>query len=102
MSELKMNIERKYRLCTVNDEPGYFHAWEQWSNVVDASPLMGGHPGGQISEIFGIVEFKDGVRRIKPNNIKFCDEDNVILCELVKHFEELKKEDKSDAKDCKL
>lgn len=68
-----------------------FHCWEQYSDVVDASPLRGGHPGGQVSQVFGIVEFKDGVRRVEPFHIKFCDEDNADLHALVKYCEERKK-----------
>lgn len=67
------------RLCTVDGEVGYFHIFEQFSNVIDASPLRGGHPGGQISQVYGIVEFKDRVARVDPTKIKFCDEDNTTL-----------------------
>ena len=58
---------------------GSFHCWEHWANVIDASPLRGGHPGGQISQVYGIVEFSDGVRRIEPTKINFTDEDNMWL-----------------------
>lgn len=37
------------------------------------------------------VEFKDGVRRVDPVSIKFCDEENANLCALVKHNEALRK-----------
>ena len=84
-----MNFEIKYelRLCEVDGEVGYFHIWEQWSNVVDASPLRGGHPGGVVAQVFGIVEFKDRVERVSPNRIKFCDETNAVL----KDFNEMKR-----------
>lgn len=62
-----------------------------WSKVVDASPLRGGHPGGQNGQVFGIVEFEDGVRRVGPSSIKFCDEENAILCEMAKHHETLRR-----------
>lgn len=45
MTGIKMNVEFPTRLCEVNGKLGYFHRWEQWSKVVDASPLRGGHPG---------------------------------------------------------
>ena len=64
MAGIKMNVEFPTRLCEVNGKLGYFHRWEQWSKVVDASPLRGGHPGGQNGQVFGIVEFEDGVRRV--------------------------------------
>lgn len=90
MTGLKM-VEFQTRLCEVKGELGYFHLWEQWSNVVDASLLRGGHPAGQIGQVYGIVEFKDGVRRVDPVYIKFCDEENAALCALVKHNEALRK-----------
>ena len=91
MAGLKMNVEFPTRLCEVNGELGYFHLWDQWSNVIDASPLRGGHPAGQIGQVYGIVEFKDGVRRVDPASIKFCDEENASLCAFVKHGEEPRK-----------
>lgn len=48
MAGLSMDIKLETRLCEVNGEFGYFHCWEHWSNVIDASPLRGGHPGGHI------------------------------------------------------
>lgn len=95
MAGLKMNVELPTRLCEVKGELGYFHLWEQWSNVVDASLLRGGHPAGQIGQVYGIVEFKDGVRRVDPVSIKFCDEENATLCALVKHNEALRKSERS-------
>lgn len=52
MAGLNCEIGWKTRLCEVNGELGQFHIWEQWSNVVDASPLRGGHPGGQMRKRF--------------------------------------------------
>ena len=43
-----------------------------------------GHSGGQIGQVYGIVEFRDGVRRVDPSSIKFCDEKNAVLCEMSK------------------
>lgn len=82
-----IQIRREIRLCEVNDEIGYFHCWEHWANVVDASPLRGGHPGGQVGQVYGIVEFSDGVKRVDPEKIKFCDQTKSIL----KDFNEMKK-----------
>lgn len=87
---LKMTIEHELRLCEVNGELGYFHTWEQWSNVVDASPLRGGHPGGVVARVYGIVEFKDRVERVSPNRIKFCDEINAVLASMTEAIEKVK------------
>lgn len=85
MAGLDCEIGWKTRLCEVNGELGQFHIWEQWPNVVDASPLRGGHPGGQIGQVYGIVEFKDGVRRVDPSKIRFKDEINDTLHMMTEH-----------------
>lgn len=76
---LEMTIKQERRLCTVKGETGYFHTWEQYSKPIEASPMIGGHPGGVVSYVLGIVEFEDGVKRVDPNEIKFCDEENAML-----------------------
>lgn len=84
MAELSVQIELKSRLCQVDEELGYFHAWEHYSKPLEASPLIGGALAGVFSKIFGIVEFSDGVRRVDPSKIVFCDEENEILSEMEK------------------
>ncbi len=79
MAGLNCEIKWETRLCEVNGELGYFHCWEHWSNVIDASPLRGGHPGGQIGQVYGVVEFSGEVRRVDPSKIRFKDETNDVL-----------------------
>lgn len=73
---MKMENKKELRLCEVNGELGYFHIWEQYSSVVELRYM---HGSGQYSRIFGIVEFKDAIKRIDPTNIKFCDEAHEVL-----------------------
>ncbi len=40
--------------------------------------------GSDTRKIFGIVEFSDGVRRVDPTDICFCDEENQMLSEMEK------------------
>lgn len=75
------------RLCKVNDEIGYFHCWEQFSKPVPADTVRGGAPAGILSLMLGIVEFKDGIGRINPEEIHFCDEKNAMLYNLNKKGE---------------
>lgn len=82
MSGLDYEIKWETRLCEVNGEFGLFHCWEHWANVVGASPLRGGHPGGQIGQVYGIVEFSGEVRRVDPTKIKFCDETHSVLASM--------------------
>lgn len=79
MSGLNATIEWRSRLCTVNGEFGYFHIWEFYSKPLPANSLADGQPAGMLSKVFGIVEFKDGVRRVDPTAIIFCDEENHAL-----------------------
>lgn len=67
-------MNNAYRLCRVNGRIAAFHCWEHRSNVVDASPLRGGHPGGVISFVLGIVEYDDGtIGLANPTSIQFVD-----------------------------
>lgn len=75
----EMVVKQERRLCKVKEEHGYFHAWENYSKPLSASPMIGGEPAGVFIKIFGIVEFEDGVRRVDPTEIKFCDEENEML-----------------------
>ena len=79
-------ITYETRLCKVEGKLGYFHTWEHYSRPVEASPLVGGAPAGVISQVFGVVEFTDGVKRVEPYMIQFCDEQNAILNDMETHL----------------
>lgn len=62
------------RSCKVNGRKGYFHQWEQYSEVLKPSLLYSEDRGGQLSQIFGIVEFEDGtIERCDPSKIIFMN-----------------------------
>ena len=51
-----------------------FHCWDYRSELYDASPMIGGHPGGQVSGTFAIVEYEDGtIHEVEPTQIRFVD-----------------------------
>lgn len=79
MNGLTMDVRWETRLCEVGNKTGYFHCWENYSTPLEANPLTGGSPAGTFSKIFGIVEFSDGVERVDPIDIHFCDEQNAML-----------------------
>lgn len=79
---MDIEVKRETRLCKVGDEYGYFHTWEQYSVPIPESPLIGEAPAGVIAQVFGIVEFADGVRRVQPYEIIFCDEQSRCLAQL--------------------
>lgn len=72
-------VEQELRLCTVKGRVGYFHTWEHFSQPLPASPMIGGASAGVESSVLGIVEFENGVERVYPTSIKFCDEKNAML-----------------------
>lgn len=92
LSNIEIKMER--RLCTVDGELGYFHCWEHYSTVIEPSPMVGGYPGGTLSYVLGIVEFPEDVRKVTVDSIKFCDEENAMLAEMVKHMEDRKENEK--------
>lgn len=87
---MDMTISFERRLCIVNGKMGYFHCWEHYANTVGESLLRGGAPGGQISFVQGIVEFPEGMGYASPADIKFCDEEHNLLCEMATHEKENK------------
>ena len=51
-----------------------FHCWSHRSELVAESLLRGGHPSGQISGTFAIVEYEDGtIHEVEPTQIRFVD-----------------------------
>ena len=62
------------RPCEVKGRPAFFHTFSTIAYVVSPSPLVGGHPGGQISQPCAIVEYPDGsVEEVDPVLVKFVD-----------------------------
>ena len=76
-----INIHYPLRPCYVpncrkvrNPEKGLFHCWSHESEVIPPSPLMGGHNGGVVAGVVGIVELEDGsIIKVYPTDIRFCD-----------------------------
>lgn len=65
-TELLIQKEEKHKAL--------FHCWNHRSELYDASPMIGGHPGGQVSGTFAIVEYEDGtVHEVEPTQIRFVD-----------------------------
>lgn len=85
-----IKIRHERRLCEVGGKLGYFHFWGHWSRPVEPSPMIGGAPAEVFSAVFGIVEFADGIEQVNPTDIKFCDDENSILSEMQKIYEERK------------
>jgi hypothetical protein len=90
LNNLDWNIRWRTRDCEVDGRYGHFHTWEQFSNVVPPSILQGGHSGGVMAQVFGIVEFEDGVERVLPTKIKFIDQEHGELVSTSKYIKEMK------------
>ena len=61
MASLKgLEIKFELRPCIAGNKKALFHRWIDRATVIDGSPMIGGHPGGQLWEVHGLVEFEDG------------------------------------------
>ena len=90
-----MNAERvmkhETRLCKVNGKYGIFHLWEEQYTrpITDGLSFISTGIGSQV---FGIVEFADCVKRVQPDEIVFCDEQSDYLAQLNEIMVVLRKE----------
>ncbi len=69
-------IRMEKRPCVVNGElKAIFHCWENRSEIIPPSITLGGHNGGVVSGVIGIVEREDGqiLRVTDPTAIRFTD-----------------------------
>lgn len=69
-------IRMEKRPCVVNGEiKAIFHCWENRSEIIPPSLALGGHNGGVVSRVIGIVEIEDGqiLRVTDPTAIRFTD-----------------------------
>lgn len=67
------------------EKKAIFHRWTEERQLVDASPMIGGHPGGEIAMTLAIVEYMNGrVDKVPPTRIRFLDtRDNLPI--MAKH-----------------
>ena len=67
--KIKNNVVREEK-----NVKALFHCWNFRSKVVGESYLRGGHPAGQISDTFALVEYEDGeIHEVEPTQIRFVD-----------------------------
>lgn len=77
------------------DIKALFHCWNYRSELVGESPCYGGHPAGQISATFALVEYEDGtIHEVEPTQIRFADN---AMSEYVFPYDKGKKEKAFDA-----
>lgn len=70
----KADEKRKWMIVGHETVNALFHCWAHKSNVVEPSPMVGGHPGGVVSGLVGIVEFVHGdIHEVNPCDITFLD-----------------------------
>lgn len=71
----KRDPEKRGRVLVKDGEVKcLFHCWCADSDVIPPSPMVGGHNGGVVTNVLGLVEREDGiVRKVNPEDIRFCD-----------------------------
>ena len=56
------------------EEKALFHKWVLEQQPIPAGLSIGSHPGGQLSQVLGLVELEDGtVQLVAPIKIRFID-----------------------------
>ena len=71
----------EYRPCYVirgcrnpKEDKALFHKWVLEQQPIPAGYAIGSHPGGQLSQVLGLVELEDGsVQLVAPIKIRFAD-----------------------------
>lgn len=67
-------MENHLRTCRFKNKNYLFHCFEQHSYVIGESIAIGGHPGGQVSGVFALIEDEKGnIFRVDPTAIVFTD-----------------------------
>lgn len=62
------------RTCKHDGKNYLFHCWEHYSQIIEPSPLRGGHVGGVVGCTFALLEDENGnVRRFPAYEIQFTD-----------------------------
>lgn len=76
-------MKTELRICDItnafhpeeNIENCYFHRWFEEKTVLRPSPMIGGHPGGQCSKLYAIVETPEGfIKKVDPIAVVFKDD----------------------------
>lgn len=73
---IEVNIQYRYRPCIYisENEKCLFHVWEHFSEPIAPTPFRGGHQGGQVSRLLGVIERPNGTLvRVLPKEIQFVD-----------------------------
>lgn len=76
MQSIEINFGVRPCIVKQNGEEkkALFHMWNNFAKPVAADVYAGGCPEGQISIVFGIVEYEDGsVDEVRPAQIRFVD-----------------------------
>ena len=73
-----IEISFAVRPCIVKqngeEKKALFHMWENFAKPVAADLYIGGCPEGQMSMIFGLVEYEDGTMgEVNPSQIRLDD-----------------------------
>lgn len=67
-------IKSELRACYVEDKKALFHGWFPFSEIVAPSVMVGGHNGGVLNYVCGLVEYINGkTDLVEPTKIRFAD-----------------------------
>lgn len=74
MADSTITIKPEYRPCKIDGKRALFHKWAEYSDIYAPSILKGGHSGGVLKYVVGIVEYEDGTTaKVAPEKVVFVD-----------------------------
>ena len=74
MAQSEFIVRPERRPCWIDGKKAMFHQWINRAKVSAPSMMVGGHGGGQLWEVFGLVELEEGqMKEVYPTEVIFAD-----------------------------
>lgn len=74
MAQSAFIVSPERRPCWVDGKKAMFHQWINRAQIAPPSMMVGGHSGGQLWDVFGLVEMEDGqMKEVYPSKVIFAD-----------------------------
>ena len=67
------------RICEVDGRYGYFYRWEPHAKFIRGNPTKGTRSGRKITGVFAVIEFAEGIERVKATKVKFLDPTSFLI-----------------------
>lgn len=71
---VEFRVHSRKSIAELETRRALFHCFVTVAEVAAPSVMRGGHNGGQLSDVFALVEFSDGkLQKVEPERVRFLD-----------------------------